>query len=276
MNPVKLALYSISRGNISRAVAVSVYASMCVCVCACMCVYVVWKIVYSDNPKHDVTSDQDGASELRWCRGYENARTQSCINVKQTFSRPSGALHAHVLCFCSWRTNVKVVWNSTCVWYAPQDQQGTTPCLSGTHQKLNIFSDPVTWGCQTPRPQNIICPKFTQNNLFFDIDSVRKYFSSSQCKEHGSLDKKSNSSRSFTHLCRWSVPDMWEYRRVRFRVLLVPGIFSDTCFSDPMICWPPTQPKNSTWLVQGFKFKCAAVSRGHESLRWAKLVRSPF
>ena len=41
MNPVKLALYSISRGNISRAVAVSVYASMCVCVCACMCVYVV-------------------------------------------------------------------------------------------------------------------------------------------------------------------------------------------------------------------------------------------
>jgi len=47
-----------------------------------------------------------------------------------------------------------------------------------------------------------------------------------------------------------SITDMWEWRRVRFRVILVPEIFSGICISDRMLSWPLKQSKTSTWLVQ--------------------------
>jgi len=44
--------------------------------------------------------------------------------------------------------------------------------------------------------------------------------------------------------CAMSANDMQENQRVRFRVILVPGIFHAIYFSDPIISWPP---ERSSW-----------------------------
>jgi len=63
---------------------------------------------------------------------------------------------------------------------------------------------------------------------------------------------------AFKHLVhfRASLPtygesaDMWECRRVRFWVILVPGFFPAIYFSDQTMSWRLKQPKTSKWLVQ--------------------------
>jgi len=75
--------------------------------------------------------------------------------------------------------------------------------------------------------------------------------------------------KSFPHFpacLATSVANMWEWRRARFRVILVAGIFPAVYFSDPIMSWPPKRPKISTWLVQGYKSKRAKAA----SLGWIR------
>jgi len=45
----------------------------------------------------------------------------------------------------------------------------------------------------------------------------------------------------------------WRWRHKYYRVILVPGIFSATCFYDPTTSWSCKQPNTKIWLVHRFK-----------------------